>query len=157
MKGEFSQAQQSYINASEVAQNSDTRIQSIDWFILSQLREGTERLDLAKIRQMLPSAEQLSDARSNLHRIHFMIGEYETVADISSEALSGEAMLSGAFSGDYSPAEQLNLRYAHALKLQLSGDLNAARAAYMKILDTNYWASFSYIAAEAELHRIGID
>jgi tetratricopeptide (TPR) repeat protein len=157
MKGEFSQAQQAFLNASEFAQNSDTRIQSIDWLFLSQLRGGTERLDLAKIRQIIASAEQLSDGRSNLHRIYFMIGEYETVAAISSEAFSGERMLSEAFFGDYSPAEQLNLRYAHALKLQLSGDLSAARAAYMKILDTNYWASFSYIAAEAELHRIGID
>lgn len=139
LSGNFVSAAQAFTQAKSVATNHDTRIQAADWLVLARRRAGDTNLDLTGVEFTPTSAEQIMESRSNWMRMQLMVHPVREIVQIPA---------------DFSVPEYLNVRYGQALTMELSGDRSGAQAIYTEIVDSNFWAAFSYIAAEAALKRL---
>jgi hypothetical protein len=142
LKGEFDQALEKYRRCMEVSEHPDSKVATAHWLYMSLRRLGMEAeagdfirgLDLDELApEVIESGAYLELLRLYQTSQGEGVG-VETPQDMSAAALA----------------------YGYGNWLHYSGRMEEARAVYEEIVSArNQWASFGYIAAEAELARLG--
>ncbi len=141
LKGEYGVAARYFQHCFDLAENDDMRVAAADWLFMSLRRAG--RIDEAN-RVVSFVAEDM-DILEN-HAYHTRLLLYRGLMSV--EAF--EQRLAGVESG----LSMATLGYGLGNWYLMSGDTLAAVQVYEQVLDTEIWASFGFIAAEADLARL---
>lgn len=136
LQNNYSQAAEQFKNALNVARNSDTRVSAFDWLYISMRKSGRVD-DAATLLQDFDTNIDVIESQSYLSRIKVYKGE-----------LAPEALMSAE-----NDLNILTQGYGLAQFYLFQGDSAKSTELLEKVLDTNYWAAFGYIAAEADLYR----
>lgn len=141
LKGQFDFAVDAFENTMAVSKNNDTRVSTADWLYMSYIRNG----QVDKARSFIDAFDtdiKVLESHSYLNRIRLYKNE------IRPEALLDDS--------DTNTLNLLTQGYGVAMWYMLNGERDRAFNILKDIIDTNYWAAFGYIAAEAEIARMDI-
>lgn len=140
LKGDFKKAEKAYRECLEVAANNDMYVATANWYYLTLRRLGKVK----KAKQLLDSVDPGKELIENKDYLKILL-LYKQEADFTDPLLLLEEIntLSSSTYG-----------YGLAMYclLQQEGKENAQKV-LNKVCGGNQWASFGYIAAEAELQK----
>jgi tetratricopeptide (TPR) repeat protein len=136
LNGQFDFAVDAFENTLEVSRNNDTRVSTVDWLYISYLRNGQTEKAQNLISEFDTDIEVL-ESHSYLNRIKLYKGQ------LKPEDLLDE--------GDSNTLNLLTQGYGVAMWYYHAGETDRAKSILSDIIETNYWAAFGYIAAEAEI------
>ncbi|REJ79179.1 MAG: tetratricopeptide repeat protein [Acidobacteria bacterium] len=142
LKGDYENALKAYEECLKVSKNPDMFVATQNWHYLTLMRlwkkKEAEKV-LASVKDGLDVIE--NDSYCKLLKLYAGKIKPETLL---TEIREGEDGLQNATMG-----------YGIGTYFLINGDKDKAEAIYQKIVETNQWASFGYIAAESELKRVG--
>lgn len=141
LKGDFALALKAYEAAQKVSTNNDMRVATAYWHYMTLRRLG-KRKEAKKILEPFAGRMEVIENNDYLKLIRLNRGEIN-VQNLASE-LGGDATTLGSAS----------LGYGVGNYFLYSGDREKAMTIFKKIVAGNQWASFGYIAAEAELSKV---
>lgn len=141
LKGDFKNALRAYREAEKVSKNNDMRVATAYWRYMTLRRLGKVK-DAARILEPFGGEIEVIENTDYLKLIKLNRGE-----------LKAEDLLSSIRGSAYSLGSA-SLGYGIGNYFLYNGDNEKARAVFQKIVAGNQWASFGYIAAEAELARM---
>lgn len=141
LKGDFKNSLQAYEKCLKVSKNPDMFVATQNWHYLTLMRLGKKKEAdkvLASVKDGLDIIE--NDSYYKLLKLYAGKVKPETLL---TEIREGEDGLQNATMG-----------YGIGTYFLIHGDKEKAETIYRKILETDQWSSFGYIAAEAELGRV---
>lgn len=141
LKGDLKKALRAYVEAEKVSKNNDMRVATAYWYYMTLRRLGREK-EAARVLEPFKGEIELIENTDYLKLIRLNRREAkpeELLASINRDADTLASASLGYGIGNY---------YLY------NGDRDKAAAIFGKIVDGNQWASFGYIAAEAELARL---
>jgi len=141
LQGDFDRALAAYRQCLGVSTNPDMLVATSHWLYMTLRRLGRE----AEAREVLEPIDAGMEILEN-HDYHRLLLMYRGETD--AETLLARAEESGSGTGFASTAYGVGNWYA------CNGDLERARRVFGRILETDAWAAFGYIAAEADLARL---
>jgi hypothetical protein len=141
LKGDFKNALRAYRECEKVSKNNDMRVATAYWHYMTLRRLGKEK-EARRVIGPFAGDIELIENTDYLKLIKLNRGEVK--ADDLLASISGDANTLGSAS----------LGYGIGNYFLYNGDNARARAVFQKIVDSNQWSSFGYIAAEAELARM---
>jgi tetratricopeptide (TPR) repeat protein len=131
---DFDAAVNVFRKALQVSQNSDSEISATDWLYMSLMRAG--QVSQAQfLLSITDTSVDVIESESYLNRLRLYKNE-----------ISPEELLSGNNDLDI-----ITQGYGLAQYYLFAGDTDTYREILNKVIDTNYWAAFGYIAAEVDL------
>lgn len=131
---EYEKAADQFEKALEVSKNPDTIVSATDWLYISLMKSGK----VSKAIELLTNTDtsvEVIESQSYLSRLQLYKGEIQP-----DELLEADNDLNILTQG-----------YGLAQYYFIQGDTTKANQLLQRVIDTNYWAAFGYIAAEAEL------
>src|SRR5687768_13725272 len=140
LKGDFKNALRAYEEAQKVSTNTDMQVATSYWHYMT-LRRHKKKNEAEKILEPFARNVMLIENDDYLKLIRMNRGE------MKSEALLSE------WSGKAGTLSSASLGYGIGNYFLYNGDREKAMTIFRKIVAGNQWASFGYIAAEAELKR----
>jgi tetratricopeptide (TPR) repeat protein len=135
---EFSDAAKAFEMSLAVSKNNDTMVSSIDWLYITYRRMGEHSKAKALLSRVDRNTKVL-ESQSYLRRLLMYKGLEKP------ENLLGDT--------DANPLDLVTQGYGVAMWYMHEGDHQKAIQILEDIIETNYWAAFGYIAAEADLAR----
>jgi tetratricopeptide (TPR) repeat protein len=135
--GNFQVAASAFTHSLAIAGNPDTRLTAADWLYLSEIRSGNKNAAAAVLN--LTSKDEPVETQVYSKRIRLY---------------KNNLLPDDDFFGNLDPVEHITLSYGIAMHKKLNGDIAEYSRLLNQIIDTNIWAPFSYIAAEADLRRM---
>jgi len=138
--GDFNSALRAYKEAQKVSKNNDMRVATSYWHYMTLRRMG-KRKEASKLLEQFAGETEVIENTDYLKLIRLNRGE------IKPEALLSE------IDGDANTLGSASLGYGIGNYFLYNGDKKKASDIFRKIVAGNQWASFGYIAAEAELAR----
>lgn len=141
LKGDFKKALKAYNECVKVSKNYDMLVATVHWLYMTQRRMGDEK-KAARMLELIPGEPDIIENRDYYELVKLYKGKSE--AGTLERELGGEANTLGNASLGY------GLGNWHFYNGKREEGLNIFR----KIVVGNQWASFGYIAAEAELARL---
>ncbi len=141
LKGDFAKAEIAYEKCMAWSDNPDLKVATADWWYMTLRRmDKTGKAD--SILTSIPTDWELIENEGYYNRILMYKGlkQPEELLDFSEKTLDN----------------QLNLvtqGYGVGNWYLCNGDTTRANTIFNKIMETDYWSAFGYIAAEAELAR----
>jgi tetratricopeptide (TPR) repeat protein len=140
LKGDFQKAADAYVACMNVSTNDDSIAATSDWHWMTLMRLGRKG-DAAKVLERItPKMEILENG--SYHRRLLMYKGLE----------KPEALLDPVKADALTIATQ---GYGVGNWYLVNGDQARARDIFQKVVSGTYWAAFGYIAAEADLQRLG--
>ena len=139
LQGDFQGALAAYRQGMEVSRNPDMLVATSYWLYLTLRRLGAD----AGAADVLESIDADLDVIEN-HSYHRLLLMYKGELDPESLWGSEEDAL-----GDATVGYGIGARHLY------NGRLEEAERVFRRVLETGSWASFGYLAAEAELSRLG--
>jgi tetratricopeptide (TPR) repeat protein len=136
-KGNFYEAATAFSRSHDVAGNADTRLPAADWLYLSYMRAGLTEPAF----DILSKSENISPEETKVYALRMSI--YRNKLQLNDDVLN-----------ELDPVETITLLYAAAIHSKLNNDAVAYIRFLTQIINSNIWAPFSYIAAEADLYRM---
>ena len=142
LKGEFERAAEIYEKCMTYSTNADLVTATTDWLYMTYRRLDREEEAAALLEAIHPGMDIIEN-ESYLARLLLYKGEKkpEDLLDLDNEA--SEARLDIVTQG-----------YGVANWHFYNGRTQEAKAILEKLIATNYWSAFGYIAAEADLQRL---
>jgi tetratricopeptide (TPR) repeat protein len=140
LKGDFKNAERSYREAWKVSKNNDMRVATAYWHYMTLRRMGNTK-EAAKVLEPFAGEIEVIENDDYLKLIKLNRGERKA-----------EELLS-SISGDANSLGSASLAYGLGNYYLYNGDRKKAIETFQKITAGSQWASFGYIAAEAELRR----
>lgn len=140
LKGDLKRALKAYENCAKVSKNNDMRVATAHWQYMTLRRMG-KNAAAAKLLVQFKGSFEVIENDDYLTLIRLYRGERN--ADDLIKALNGEARTLGSAS----------LGYGLGNWYYYIGETEKGLNIFRKIVAGNQWASFGYIAAEAELAR----
>ncbi|MDM7922131.1 MAG: tetratricopeptide repeat protein [Pyrinomonadaceae bacterium] len=140
LKGDFAKAEKAYQEAYLVSKNNDMRAATVYWYYMTVRRAG-KKGDAAKV---------LGRFKTNVEVIENT--DYLDLLKLNKGEVKAETLLA-KISGDANTLGSASLAYGIGNYYLYNGDKTKAMEIFRKIVAGNQWASFGYIAAEAELAR----
>jgi tetratricopeptide (TPR) repeat protein len=137
LKGDFKSALRAYKECQKVSKNNDMSVATTYWHYMTLRRMGKKR-DAEKLLARFSTDIEIIENTDYLNLIKLNKGEVKAEDLLST--IRGEANTLGSAS----------LGYGIGNYFLYNGDLEKATAIFQKIVEGNQWASFGYIAAEAE-------
>lgn len=137
-KGDFQAAAAAMQTCYDLAGNNDMKIAAADWLYMAYRRAGMETVANAAIAWVTPDLEILEN-----HSYHRRILMYRGLVE------PGELL------GEGTALDMATQGYGVGNWYLMNGDEERARSVFRQVLETGYWPAFGYIAAEAELARMG--
>lgn len=141
LKGDFGKAAELYEQCMAYSTNPDLLVATADWLYMTYRRLGrTEKA--AALLEQIPGSLEVIENDSYYRRLLMYKGQ-----------LAPEELLD---LDNADPERQLDIvtqGYGVGNWYLYNGQKEKARAVFQKILETEYWPAFGYIAAEAELYR----
>lgn len=141
LKGDWDAAARTAAQGLTVSSNPDRLVSQTHWRYMALRRAGRE----AEARASLGPIRDDFDIIEN--------GSYYTLVKLYKTAVTPAALDSALHGGLGNPSD-LSLAYGLANWFLYSGDTTRATTALEQILSSSQWASFGYIAAEADLARL---
>jgi tetratricopeptide (TPR) repeat protein len=139
LNGNFDFAVDAFENSFRVSRNNDTRVSTIDWLYMSYLRNGNTHKAQNLINDFDTEIEVL-ESHSYLNRIRLYKGLITPDDLLNQENMNTLNLLTQGYG--------VAMWYYH------TGKAEKAITILNDIIETNYWAAFGYIAAEAEIARL---
>ena len=140
LKGDFQKAADAYVECMKVSNNDDSIAATSDWQWMTLMRLGRKG-DAAKVLERIkPKMEILENG--SYHRRLLMYKGLE----------KPEALLDPVKADALTIATQ---GYGVGNWYLVNGDRARARDIFQRVVSGTYWAAFGYIAAEADLQRLG--
>ena len=143
LNGEWDESVKSYKRCRETGENDDNLVSASHWIYCGLRRSGKDR-ELQK--QIAKRAIGKMDAGLNIIENH----SYHRAVLFYTGQISAEKLVDSL---DDTPAGD-SIRYAYANWLGCEGQSGESAKELEKIVSRNGWASFGYIAAEADLARL---
>jgi len=140
LKGNFKKALAAYKECEKVSKNNDMRVATAYWHYMTLRRMGKEK-DAKKVLEPFAGEIELIENTEYLKLIKLNRGE-----------VKAEDLL-GTIRGDANTLGSASLGYGIGNYFLYNGDKEKATTIFKKIVEGDQWASFGYIAAEAELSR----
>jgi tetratricopeptide (TPR) repeat protein len=140
LKGDFAQASKAYEEAQKVSTNADMLVATSYWHYMTLRRLGKKK-EAKKI---------LEPFKGNVELIEN--DEYLKLIRLNRDELKPEDLLS-TIQGDANTLGSSSLGYGIGNYFLYNGDKEKATTIFRKIVAGNQWASFGFIAAEAELKK----
>lgn len=140
LKGDFKRAERAYREAWKVSKNNDMRVATAYWHHMTLRRMGKAK-EAAKVLDHFRGDIEVIENADYLKLLHLNRGEERP-----------ETLLA-TIKGDADSLGSASLGYGIGNYFLYNGDREKAVAIFKKITEGNQWASFGYIAAEAELKR----
>ncbi len=140
LKGDFKKALAAYKECEKVSKNNDMRVATAYWHYMTLRRMGKEK-DAKKVFEPFAGEIELIENTEYLKLIKLNRGE-----------VKAEDLL-GTIRGDANTLGSASLGYGIGNYFLYNGDKEKAITIFKKIVEGDQWASFGYIAAEAELTR----
>lgn len=141
VKADLKNALRAYRQAEKVSTNNDMRVATGYWHYMTLRRLGKD----AEARRLLDRFAGAIDVIEN--------DDYLKLIKLNRGELKADDLLAG-IKGDANTLGSASLGYGIGNYFLYNGDKEKARIIFQKIVDGNQWASFGYIAAEAELTRM---
>ena len=137
LNGLYDFAIDAFNDAYSVSKNPDTKLSAADWLYMSYVKNNQLEMATEFINSVDTNVTVL-ESHSYLNRIKLYKG-----------LISPEELLSGD-----NELDMITQGYGLALWYELQGNKDKAVQILEDVLETNYWAAFGYIAAEAELSKL---
>lgn len=140
LKGDFTNALRAYEAAEKVSTNNDMRVATAYWHYMTLRRVGKKN-DAKRILKLYAGKIELIENDDYLKLIRLNRGEAKA-----------ETLLS-EISGEAATLKSASLGYGIGNYFLYNGDPEKATTIFRRITAGNQWASFGFIAAEAEMSR----
>ncbi len=140
LKGDFRNALRAYRECEKVSRNDDMRAATGHWLYMTLRRMGRD----AEAKKVLEPIHETMDIIEN--------ASYHRLLLMYKGALTAEEVLGKAGEGIDQPTTGYGVANWHFYNGRRDQAVERLRA----ILSGEQWAAFGYIAAEADLHRLGI-
>jgi tetratricopeptide (TPR) repeat protein len=140
LKGDYQKAADAYVECMRVSNNDDAITATSDWQWMTLMRLGRKAEAAKVLERITPKMEILENG--SYHRRLLMYKGLE----------KPEALLDPAKADALTIATQ---GYGVGNWYFVSGDRARAREIFEKVVSGAYWSAFGYIAAEADLQRMG--
>lgn len=137
-KGNFDEAATAMQQCFDLAANNDMRVAAADWLFMSHSRLGNHDAAEEAVAFVQPEMEILEN-----HSYHRRILMYRGL-------MNAEELL-----GDGERLDMATQGYGVGNWYLVQGDTTRATETFRRVLATGYWPAFGYIAAEADLARLG--
>lgn len=141
LKGDFEKAEQAYIECLKVSNNDDLLVATIDWFYMTYRREGKDELAKGLLGNITDSMNIIEND-SYYKRLQMYQGK-----------LQPEQLLTVAPEADDYDLSLATQGYGVGNWYLYNGDTTKAIDIFEKVVAGKSFASFGFIAAEAELAR----
>lgn len=138
LKGEFGAADSAFTQAYDISKNADMQVAAANWVYISKMRAGKS----VEAGQFIAKIAEGLDVIEN--------GDYYALIKLYQGALKPEEIVSKLGSSSLSNA---TLGYGLGNWYLYNGHREQAIKLFRQIIAGDQWASFGYIAAEAELKR----
>ncbi len=136
--GDFERASAAYESCLNVSEDDDSKIAVSNWLYITLRRLGRVE-EAGKILDGITEGMKVEENQSYFDLLLFYKGKKtEDEVFVLTEA---------------SDLELATIGYGFGCWFLYSGNSDKAKAIFDKIVNTNYWPAFGFIAAEAELHR----
>jgi tetratricopeptide (TPR) repeat protein len=142
LKGDFPQALQAYEACLKVSDNDDLKCATLDWMYMT-LRRLHQMEHAEALLQLIREDMDIIENDSYHKRLLFYKGQLTPEALLEVDEGSGDPHLAMATQG-----------YGLANWFLYEGDTAQALYYLQQVVDGAHWASFGYIAAEADLARL---
>ncbi|HAC16739.1 MAG TPA: hypothetical protein DCE78_12470 [Bacteroidetes bacterium] len=137
LNAQYDFAVDAFNDAYDVSRNPDTKLSAADWLYMSYVKNN--QLDRAvEFINTINTDVEVLESDSYLNRIKLYKG-----------LIGPDELLSGN-----NELDMITQGYGLALWYKMQDNSEKAVQILEEVLDTNYWAAFGYIAAEAELARL---
>jgi tetratricopeptide (TPR) repeat protein len=140
LKGDFQKAADAYVECMKASNNDDAVTATSDWQWMTLMRLGRKAEAAKVLERITPKMEILENG--SYHRRLLMYKGLE----------KPEALLDPAKADALTIATQ---GYGVGNWYLVNGDRARARETFEKVVAGTYWSAFGYIAAEADLQRLG--
>lgn len=140
LKGDFKNALQAYKECQKVSKNNDMLVATAYWQYMTLRRMGKTN-DAKRVLESFSDTIEVIENTDYLKLIRLNRGE-ERPDNVLTE-----------IRGDADTLKSSSLGYGIGNYFLYNGDKEKAVTVFRKIIEGNQWASFGYIAAEAELKR----
>ncbi|HEX6126609.1 MAG TPA: tetratricopeptide repeat protein [Pyrinomonadaceae bacterium] len=140
LNGDFARALRAYEEAQKVSTNNDMRVATSYWHYMTLRRMGKKK-EAKKV--IAPFSGQIELIEND---------EYLKLLRLNRNEVKSGTLLS-EIQGDANTLKSASLGYGIGNYFLYNGDRDKAMMIFRKIVAGNQWASFGYIAAEAELTR----
>jgi len=140
LKADFARALTAYEAGQKVSTNNDMRVATSYWHYVTLRRLGKKK-DAKKVLEAFKGNIELIENDEYLKLIRLNRGELKIETLLAANQGSDDSLGSAS------------LGYGIGNYYLYNGDREKAMAVFRKIVAGNQWASFGYIAAEAELNR----
>lgn len=142
LKGDFEKAEQAYIECLKVSNNDDLLVATIDWFYMTYRREGKDELAKGLLGNITDSMNVIEND-SYYKRLLMYQGNLQPEALLSVDSTAKDYDLSLATQG-----------YGVGNWYFCNGDTTKAVDIFNRVVSGKSFASFGFIAAEADLARL---
>jgi tetratricopeptide (TPR) repeat protein len=141
LKADWKNALRAYKECQKVSKNNDMRVATSYWEYMTLRRRG-KRKDAEKLLKQFDGEVEVIEN-----------SDYLKLIRLNRDEIRPEALLS-EIKGDAVTLRHASLGYGIGNYLLYNGDREKALTIFRKIVAGDQWASFGYIAAEAELARM---
>jgi Flp pilus assembly protein TadD len=141
LKGDWKNALRAYKECQKVSKNNDMRVATSYWHYLTLRRVGNMKDAEKLLREFEGDVEVIENS------------DYLKLIKLNRDEIRPEGLLS-EIQGDAATLGHASLGYGIGSYFLYNGDREKAVTIFRKIVSGNQWASFGYIAAEAELARV---
>ncbi len=140
IKGDYNRALDAYRECLKVSKNPDMLVATTNWLFVTLKRLGKDK-EAAKV--LIPIKKNLDIIENDTY--FQLIRMYK--GEIKSSELAGS---------DGDELTNATLLYGVGNWELINGRTDNARKYFERVLKSNQWSSFGYIAAEAEMDRLGV-
>lgn len=140
LQGDFKNALKAYEECLKVSKNPDMFVATQNWHYLTLMRLGKEK----EAEKVLTSVKDGLDIVEN--------DSYYKLLKLYAGKIRPETLLTEIRDSN-DGLQNATMGYGIGTYLLIHGDKERAETIFRKILETDQWSSFGYIAAEAELAR----
>ncbi|NOT49158.1 MAG: tetratricopeptide repeat protein [Acidobacteria bacterium] len=141
LKGDFKKALAAYKECQKVSKNNDMRVATAYWHYMTLRRLGKEKAAKAVLEPFAGEIELIENT------------DYLKLIKLNRGEVKAEDLLS-TIRGDANTLGSASLGYGIGNYFLYNGDKEKAVTIFKKISAGDQWASFGFIAAEAELKRL---
>ena len=143
LKGDFKSALRAYRECEKVSKNNDMRVATAYWHYMTLRRLGRAK---EAVRVLDPFRGEIEVIENT---------DYLKLIKLNRGEVKPEQLLASII-GETNTLGSASLGYGIGNYFLYNGDNAKAQSVFQKIVGGNQWSSFGYIAAEAELARMGM-
>jgi tetratricopeptide (TPR) repeat protein len=142
LKGDFKKALKAYREAKKVSKNADMLVATTHWLYMTLRRLGREK----------EAQQSIVEIKDNLDIIES--GDYYKLVRLYQGKLKAEDLLKEIGAEEANTLGNASLGYGLGNWFLYNGEKEKAAKIFRQITSGDQWASFGFIAAEAELKSI---